>query len=151
MTNEQQNDALAGAGGTVNLAGHTFVIHQASPYDLAMFRKFLRKQIKTPLMIVNEMLPTLERSAHAEAIRVGVQMTADQTTEMSPDFMLDVMLEPANAGFLLHLLTRKNHKEWTLPALVALITGDDVPQLLADLFDASGLSAIDPKAVGQRG
>jgi len=138
----EMNENVAGAQGTIVLAGSTYLIDQVTDKHIATLHKHLRKHMKSPLASIAESLNGLPLELQKAAISEAVQLQANGGAEGNNAFYRDAMLSSAGCGFLLWVLVKKSHPELSLEKCVAMVTEVTPEIAMTELAEASGMGRM---------
>jgi hypothetical protein len=147
-----QNEAAAGGPGSIELAGRTYLVGQPNDQDFAAIRNRLRANLQNPIQAIAEDLKYLPRQYHDAAIKAAVALKAGGGAELTESYIRERLIEPDGASFLGWLMIRKHHPEVTLEDIRPHFTAETTSQILAKLYEASGLEAVQGgKGIGRTG
>jgi hypothetical protein len=147
-----ENEAATGAPGTVELSGQTYLVGQPTDQDFATLRNHLRKSLQNPFQAIAEDLKYLPPEYRAVAIEAATKLKAGGGVELTEAYIRERLMEPAGAAFLTWLLIRKNHPDVTLEQLRTHFTEATTQDILAKLYEASGLGVVaSGKGIGRAG
>lgn len=151
MLQRDANELVTGGPGTLQIGGEVYLISQPTEADIRTLKHYLRKRATTPLQAVRDELPNMDPVTRAETLRIAVEMQS-RPRDLTPDTIVDLLLDPDNTTFLVWLLVRENHPDATQATIRASIDESNAVLVLADLYEASGLAAvIAGKATGRSG
>lgn len=151
MLQRDANELVTGGPGTLMIGDATYLVSQPSEADIRTLKHHLRKHATTPLQAIRDELQHMDPMTRAETLRIAVEMQS-RPRDLTPDTIVDLLLNPDNAAFLVWLLVRENHPDATQATIRSGIIDSNVVQLLADLYEACGLAAvIAGKATGRSG
>jgi hypothetical protein len=151
MTQAEKNEAAAGAPGTIELGGTTYLVAQPDDRTFAALNKHFREQMQNPIQAIADDLKYLPPEYRRMAIDAAVALKAGGGVEVSEAFIRERLMEPAGCAFLAWLLILPNHPEVTQEAVRAHVTPDNVMDTNARLFAASGMKAlVEGKTTGRR-
>lgn len=131
------------------------MIGQPTDADHVTLKKHLRamfvKKRKSPLLALMEDLKGLPRELQAEALKAAVAANPTGGDEPSTDTVMEGLYQPEGCRFWFWMLARKHHPDLTQARAAEMITEENVDQVLAEMFIASGLRDAEKKATGRTG
>lgn len=151
MDRVEANESVAGAQGTITVAGTTYVVNPVTEQAFATLSKWMRKRLADPLAAIAGSLAGLPKHLQEIAVREAVQLKAGGGVDMTSAYIQQQLFEPEPCAFLLWTLIRGNHPTVTLEGLTAAVTTAGAEQVLADLYEAAGLSALEKNGNGRTG
>jgi hypothetical protein len=143
MTKHEQANALAGAAGTIELGGHTFLVGQPTDADTRTIAMFVAKRLKDPLAaLVNH--PAWDRLSESQRDRLfdaTLQKGAD-AAELTRESAFSILSSLEGCRFLAWLLIRKKHRDITLEQLGQWIVAENCEAVFIQLDEASGMMQL---------
>lgn len=139
MDDQAANASVAGAKGSITVAGKTYLVEPISDQITGTLHNYFRRTMKSPLAAIAESLEGLPESLQKFAVAEAVKMQANGGAEGNGAFYRDAMLSDHGCGFLFWLLAKKNHPELTHETCTALVKQATPEVIMADLATASGL------------
>lgn len=137
------NESVAGALGSFELGGKTFLVDQVTDQTIATLHKHLRKTMKSPLASIMESLKGLPEELQKVAVAEAVKLQANGGVEGNAVFFRDQMLSANGTGFLFWLLAKKNHPDLTLEKAMELVNkADSVMAVMEELSKACGMDQL---------
>jgi hypothetical protein len=142
MTQAERNEAVAGALGTLELGGRTYLVSQPDDRTFASIHKEFRKNAPTPIKAVSKELEDLPPQYRATAIKAAVELTAGGAVDLSESFIREQLQEPRGCAFLVYLLVKPQQPDVTLETIVPFVTAENLSDILVKVYEASGMKAL---------
>lgn len=150
MDGATRNELAVSRQGSVKIGDTTFLVSQPTDQDMGTLLAWVRKRQRDPLTMLGESLDGVPAKYHKEVIKATVEVKHAGGAMPSDAFIHDQLSTPEGTAFLAWLLVRKAHPDATLESLSKVITAANAPDILAELYDQSGMkAAAEGKAVGQ--
>ena len=145
MTAAETNATLAGAPGTVEVKGKTYLVDKTNTAQIFAFYEWALKVARktyNPFRDVCDSLqglPVSEEQKHALLLQAhSVKFSGDVPNSA----LTDALRSCAGVAFQFWILTRKHHPELTLEAANGMIDENNRIDVYADLDEASGANTI---------
>lgn len=148
MDYEQANEAVTGAPGPLALGGSTYLVSPPTDQDFTTLRVYLRERLANPLQAIAADLDTIPPQYREAAIKAAVELKAGGGVGVTAAHVEQELMKPDGCAFWAWLLIRKNHPSARLEDIKPLVTKDNVVDVLAGLYRATGMEAIAGKVAG---
>lgn len=147
MDAQESNELVTGGPGTLTIGDRVYLVGQPAESDMRTLKYHLRKQVKSPLAAIKDELAGLDPLMRSEVIAAAVRMQSNPT-ELTPDMIVELLIDPKNAAFIVWLLSRKLDPTLKLESVIEVIDESNVLYVLDALYEASGLAAVVAGKVG---
>lgn len=158
MERTKINEEAIGAPGTVKIGPTTYLAAQMTKGDFITLLKHLRTsyraRVVSPMQAVAKHLDNLPEKYRDQAIKHAVDAQGrakGETAEPELSELIPLMYEPEGAAVLAWISVRKNHPDVKLEDLACFIDADNVDELLAKLFLATGMDGLEKNSGGATG
>ena len=139
----RESHAATAAAGTIQLGERLLIVKAPTPEDEMLieqeFRRQCRPLLKSPLQRIAEDAKDLPPALAELAIRAAVELQAgsrDGLGEPSEDMVLGRVYSADGCAFRIWVLARHAHPELKLSDVRAVVTDENVIEMLARLWQA---------------
>ncbi len=141
MDKATQDELAAGAAGTIELGGRTYLVSPPDDGDLMALRRYLRRRAQSPLqaLLADPGFQQLGPRDRKAAVQAATAAQVKGGADLGKAAATDALLSPEGCRFLAWLSLRKKHPEVTLEALAGLITEANFESVFVRLDEATGM------------
>jgi hypothetical protein len=150
MDFQQATEAATGAPGVVRIGFQEWLVDQPTPGDFLSLRSWIRARLKSPLAALAEKIRALPPELQAAAVKAAVELEASGS-ELTADRIQQELATPEGCAWWLWMLARKQQPGSTPKDFLPHLNEDNVHAVLADLYEATTMKAVDPNAPGGTG
>jgi hypothetical protein len=137
-----KNDAATAGPKLVVIGGVSYLASPLDDRSHTALLDWVKKRLRNPLLEVADDFDKLPPAMQEKAVKAALELKTAGGVTPGPEAYREQLSKPAGCAFLAWLMIRRDHPTVPLEALQAAITEDNAVQIMADLFEASGLAAL---------
>lgn len=145
MNQQEANEAAAAPKGTITLGGSVYLVDPVTERHFATLIKFLRSRMPSPFEAIAKDVAALPPHLQEVAVREAVNLKSSGSRELSRSHVESQLYEVEPCAFLCWILIRDNHPGLSLETLTAAVRESGTETVLASLYEAASLKALEKK------